>query len=260
VRELPALTAIPGNNATDSPFVTALTVDRDGNLLVAAKQRAGKSTSNLSFYVGNIQRFSPAGAPLSPLPMPLNFNSNGASVISMGVRPDRSMLLGFYSADLTGIVGQMFEATAAGAVRRPGVTAGFGLDHSIGRLAVDCVGKVFLPEPDAERVVVVRYTTAVCKWLPTAVTGVVISRSTTALKVRAQSNPSAQVTKVRVLWGPTSGYHHATGWVTLPSDNTLQTRDIVISGLTTKHSYHYRVEVTNASGTTHGIDRVAATL
>jgi hypothetical protein len=260
VRELPALSAIPGNNATDSPFVTALTLDRDGNLLVAARQRAGKSTNNVSFYVSNIQRFTPAGVALSPLAVQLNFNTTQASIISMGVRPDRSMLLVQASQGLSGGVGEMFEADAAGAVRRPGITAGFGLGHSIGRLAVDCVGKAFLPEPDAARVRVVRYTTAVCKWLPTAVTGVVISRSTTALKVRAQSNPSAQVTKVRVLWGLTSGYGHATAWVTLPSDNILLTRDIVVSGLTTKHSYHYRVEVTNASGTTRGVDRVAATL
>jgi hypothetical protein len=82
----------------------------------------------------------------------------------------------------------------------------------------------------------------------------------TSVTVTAASNPSAQVTKMRVLYGPTTRYGKSTVWLTLPSDNVVQTRAFLLGGLLSAHTYHYRVQVQNASGTVSGADRTARTL
>src|SRR5206468_6581830 len=88
------------------------------------------------------------------------------------------------------------------------------LDTSAGPgLAVDCRGNVDLTDPGHSRLLMLRFSTQKCTWLPTAATGAVSSRARTSLTVKGSSNPSAQVTKMRVLYGATTKYGKSTPWV-----------------------------------------------
>lgn len=127
-------------------------------------------------------------------------------------------------------------------------------------LAVDCRGNVVVDDNYAETYRTLHYATGRCIWLPTATTGAMTKHTTTSITVTGSSNPSGQVTKMRVLYGPTTKYGKATAWVTLPCDNTVQTRSFTLGSLLAAHYYHYRVQVQNGSGTVNGADRIAKTL
>lgn len=129
----------------------------------------------------------------------------------------------------------------------------------MGGLTTDCVGRLVLTDYVTGKVYRLNTSTSACHWLPTATTGGVASRTATSLTVKAASNPSSQVTKLRVQYGTTTAYGHATAWITLPSDNVVLSRNVVISGLTQATGYHYRVQVSNASGAVNGADRTATT-
>jgi hypothetical protein len=124
---------------------------------------------------------------------------------------------------------------------------------------VDCAGRLVFANDVTGQVVRLSTSTTVCRWLPTAVTGTVTARTTTRLTVSATANPSAQVTKVRVQYGASTAYGKVTAWLTLPSDNVGLARSFALTGLVHAHTYHYRVQVTNASGTAYGADRTGKT-
>jgi hypothetical protein len=125
--------------------------------------------------------------------------------------------------------------------------------------APDCAGRLVFANYSTGQVVRLSTSSAVCRWLPTAVSGAVTARTTNRLTVSAAVNPSAQVTKVRVQYGPTTRYGLVSAWVSLPSDNISLTRTIALPGLAHAHSYHYRVQAVNPSGTVYGADRVGRT-
>jgi sugar lactone lactonase YvrE len=265
-----AIQTFPGAEASGGlPFVFALAIDPQGRLLVSARQRASHvltTTGTNSTYLGGIERFVTTGATAgsfdTTLPVPQNLSTAADPPASIGVLADGSML--WSSSPNLPVV----STTASGAVLTVSSTyapTGQALDGIVGpsgapRIAVDCVGNVVLADATLSRYVALRYSTGRCIWLPTASTGLMTKHTTTSITVTGSSNPSGQVTKMRVLYGATTAYGKATVWVTLPSDNTVQTRTFTISGLLSAHTYHYRVQVTNASGTVNGSDRTARTL
>lgn len=128
-----------------------------------------------------------------------------------------------------------------------------------GGLATDCLGRIIGANVVTGRVFRVLTASGVCRWLPVATTGATLARTSTSLSVRASVNPSAQVTRVRVQYGPTTSYGHQTGWITLPSDDVVLNRTLVLTGLAHAHTYHYRVQASNGSGTVSGRDATGRT-
>ena len=252
----PVAGALP---AFPNPLPIALAFDHVGNLLVSVQQRAG-SSSGYSWNVGGIERFSPSGSYLDTAPVPQNFPTADPPK-SIAVRPDGSMLwsalanLPVFGSSATGTVLVVTSSLQPIGDALAGVV---GTSTSV-RMVVDCRGNVHVSDPEHAQLFILRYSSGTCRWLPTATTGAVSSRTTTSLTVKGSANPSAQVTKMRVLYGATTKYGKATAWVTLPSDNITITKSFVLSGLLHAHTYHYKVQVTNPSGTVNGKDRTGTT-
>jgi sugar lactone lactonase YvrE len=251
------------------PFVFALAFDPQGRLLVSARQRqshVSSPTGTNSTYVGFIVRYLTSGpslgSPENLFPVPQNLATKGDAPGSIAVLPNGSML--WSSSPNLPVVSTSASAavlTVSSTYAPTGQVFADVLSPSgTARLAGDCAGNVVAADPGNGRYVSLRYNAGRCIWLPTATTGVMTRRTATTLTVTASANPSAQVTKMRVLYGPTTKYGKATAWITLPSDNVVHTKSVAIAGLLPAHVYHYRVQVQNASGTVTGIDRSASTL
>lgn len=268
--------------ATTTLSVRSLTFDASGDLLAGAQQTRADPASTttpaqpITDYTGfehlydtRVLRWTSAGAPLSsfagPSAAPGNASPPGAentgddSVVGLTVLHDGSQLWSVVQPNLyphTG-TGGLLQVTATGTVLGM-YRDGFLGNDDAARTALDCGGDlVLLVNAGIRRMHVTTPTS--CVWKPTAITGAVIARGTTALKVRGYCNPAAQVTRMRILYGATSAHGKYTAWITLPSDNVQLYRDITFSGLLALHTYHYAVQVTNASGTVTGADKLATT-
>jgi hypothetical protein len=227
VEPIPAITTAPVNSLS----VRSLALDAAGDLLAGAQQdRANPSSPTTQLFVFGLAV--------------LRDGSQVWSTIQSNLYPH----LGTAALLKVSSSGQII-----GALRDGLFAVGDGA-----QITLDCGGDlVLLLSMGLERMHVT--TPVSCLWKPTAITGAVIARSATGLKVRGYSNPSAQVTRMRILYGPTAAHGKYTAWITLPSDNAQLYRDIAFGGLLTKHAYHYAVQVTNASGTVTGADKVATT-
>ena len=254
-----AVQQVAGGLPAFSPIPLALAFDHTGNLLVSVQQRAG-SVSGYGWNVGGVERFAPTGSFVDTAPVPQNFPTADPPR-SMAVRPDGSMLWSTF-AFLPGTSGNTTASvlTVTSTLKATGdvLTGTIGSSTS-DRLAVDCRGNVRVADVENSRFFTLRYASGRCTWLPTATTGAVASRTRTSLTVKGSANPSAQVTKMRVLYGTTTKYGKTTAWVTLPSDNITATKSFVLSGLLHAHTYHYKVQVQNASGRANGKDRTGST-
>lgn len=258
--------AVPGHDGIlpNPVSVGRLAFDPQGNLLVEALQRAGQSTADTQPYNAiNIQRFATSGAGAgslvgSAVPVPAA-GGIAVSLTGLAVRPDGSLLLPAENQlfNQQSGSGDVVAVAPDGTVLRT-YAAGL-LGSQISAIAIDCAGRLFVGDETHLRVLDLRFGSARCIWLPTAATGGVVKRATTSLKVTASANPSAQVTRMRIQYGRTTSYGHATGWVTVPSDNVTQTRTFTLTGLLHLHAYHYRVQVQNPSGTVSGADRSGKT-
>ena len=255
------LAAVPGGTSTTRP--TAIAFDPLGRTVVAVAQRQTSQSSNyfIVSYATDLQRFNSSGAPVTSQLLP-TVDEGGLVVTGLLARPDGN----FNYATTTQMPGTATRPTWGGLLDNtnlgPDVPIAPALFNGPGTYSAvtDCAGRPIAPSTTLNLVVVVRTSTARCIWLPTATTGSMTKHTSTSITVTASSNPSGQVTKMRVLYGATTKYGKATVWVTLPSDNTVQTRTFTISGLLAAHYYHYRVQVQNNSGTVTGSDRIARTL
>jgi len=255
------LAAVPGGTSTITP--TAIAFNNLGQTVVAVAQRSTTQSSNY-FIVSDatdLQTFNSNGTPATSQLLP---TTDGADIVVRGLALQPDGLFSYATA--TQMPGTATKLTWGGLLHvtnlgpdapiAPGLFGGPGVSSAV----TDCAGRTIAPSTSQNLVVVVRTSTTPCLWKPTATTGLMTKHTTTSITVNASSNPSGQVTKMRVLYGPTTKYGKATVWVTLPSDNVVITRAFTISGLLAAHYYHYRVQVQNRSGTVTGSDRIAKTL
>src|SRR4029453_11033467 len=73
-------------------------------------------------------------------------------------------------------------------------------------------------------------------------------------RLNGSVNPRGSTTTVRFQYGPTTSYGHTTATQT-KTGNTSLPITANISGLTTHHTYHFRIVATNSAGTRMGSDR-----
>ena len=256
-----ALQAVPGGAGVVRTGGAIALKPADGSVYVAVRERGSDG-----LYRGNIQHFGVSGAavPADTIPLP-SIAGSSAATTGLVVRPDGTLLLsvdgnipsspsGYDNASTYGLD----ELRPNGQVVRRRLEGVLGAFEPTA-LAIDCKARVLVSAGQQPAIYHINYGSGACIWKPTATTGALVARSTTALKVRTYTNPAAQPTLVRVLYGTTASHGRYTPWVSLPSDNVLLTRDITITGLTTKHGYHYQVQVQNASGVVTGADRTAVT-
>ena len=243
---------------------TMLSFDNAGDLLVAVRQR---QSSGGSAYFGYFTYFSQVVkvVPGTDTPIPLFVAPTtlwgGNTVDSVLQAPDGTYVVG--SRETTG--SQITSAALIG-FSSSGSPMRHWYDGAIAagsttKALLDCRGRlVFLTGSFTSLGEAPWASGKSCTWRATAITGPMVSRTTAALKVRGYSNPASQVTKLRILYGATAAHGKATAWITLPSDNVQLTKDVTITGLLTKHTYHYAVQVMNAAGTVTGADKTATTL
>jgi len=249
---------LPTLNATGAvPTATSMTFDTSKHLVVAVRQRKGSSSLGQPLY--DAQLFSlPSSGPLTQLfAAPASFDSaeSPSAVVAL---PDGSWVLGVRQAG-QGSTSALFTVSSSGVLVRH-VEDGLLGDFTSPHAALDCRGRLVVTDAASIRTRVLSWVAGkLCSWKATALTGSLVSRTTTTLKVRGASNPASQVTRLRFLYGATSSHGKYTPWITLPSDNVQLSRDVAITGLLTKHTYHYAVQVTNTSGTVTGADRTATT-
>jgi len=255
-------TPLAGSLGASPALPTSYGFRPDGSLLLAVHQKAAAWTADNPQYVSEVEHFSATGVDLGDGWATPTLDGSQTFVDGWIItRPDGTMLWPVASnlpSNSTASEGLLLVDAQGHAVRRM-------LDGTLSAgnaplLAPDCHGNLVADDNNAETYRIIHYVAGKCIWLPTATTGAMTKHTTTSITVTASSNPSGQVTKMRILYGPTTAYGKATGWVTLPSDNTVQSRAFTITGLLTAHYYHYRVQVQNNSGTVLGVDRIAKTL
>lgn len=267
------LTGSPTNSV---PSVKTIAFDPAGDVVASVLQpRVGATPTTPLFdytttnvFNSQIQRWDTNGTALAswsaPQPAPADTptpsanNAGDDEALSMVVLPNGSSIW----SSVTPMLYPHRATNSLLTVGANGVPTGIARDmlgyDDAARLGLDCTGDLLVIDSGTLRALPVTAPTS-CIWKPTATTGTVASRTTTSLKVHGYASPSGQVTRIRVLYGLTTSYGKATSWITLPSDNVTLARYFTLSGLLTKHSYHYRVQVTNGSGTVKGVDRVGTT-
>jgi ribonuclease HI len=77
--------------------------------------------------------------------------------------------------------------------------------------------------------------------------------TTSSAKLNGSLNPHGLTTTVYFKWGTTTSYGHTTTAQT-KTGNTSLPITANISGLTTHHTYHFRIVATNSAGTRTGSD------
>ena len=89
---------------------------------------------------------------------------------------------------------------------------------------------------------------------PVVTTNPATNVTTSSARLNGSLNPHGLTTTVYFQWGTTTSYGHTT-----PKQTQAQMwpRNITvnISGLTTHHTYHFRIVATNSAGTRMGSDR-----
>lgn len=209
-----------------------------------------------------VERFSAAGSYLGQFRAPRR-DAGDSAVAPVAPYPGGGYVLpvvdttgnGSYDTLTDGLV----RVDAGGAVLGRLAEPRFAPNQSPTAPAVDCAGRLVFANNVTGQVSRLSTSTTTCRWLPTAVTGAVTARSTTRFTVSATVNPSAQVTRARIQYGKSTAYGKVTAWLTLPSDNVGLVRSFAITGLAHARTYHYRVQVTNPSGTVYGADRTGKT-
>jgi hypothetical protein len=256
-------TTIPGSLSNTTAFVPSYGFRSDGSVLIGVRQRAASYTANNPVWVSSVEHFSAAGDDLGDGWAAPTLDGSQSFVDGWIVtRPDGTMLWPIASnlpaGDARASSGLLLMDAQGHVIRR--MLDGTLAAGTAPSLAPDCHGNLVANDNSAETYRVIHYATGKCVWLPTASTGLMTKHTTTSITVTGSSNPSGQVTKMRVLYGATAAYGKATAWVTLPCDNIVQTRAFAFTGLLAAHTYHYRVQVQNGSGTVSGVDRTARTL
>ncbi|MBV9096976.1 MAG: hypothetical protein JO079_02860 [Frankiaceae bacterium] len=255
-------TPLPGTLVSSTPIPTAYGFRPDGSLLLGVHQKAAAWTKDNPQWVSTVEHFSAIGEDIGDGWAAPTLDGSQTFVDGWIItRPDSTMLWSVASnlpSNSTASEGVLLVDAQGHVIRR--TLEGSLAAGTAPLLAPDCRGNLVANDNMAETYRVVHYATGTCVWLPTATTGAMTKHTTTAVTVAAAANPSGQVTKMRILYGLTTKYGKATAWVTLPPDNTVQSRTFAITGLLTAHTYHYRVQVQNNSGTVLGADRTAKTL
>jgi len=89
---------------------------------------------------------------------------------------------------------------------------------------------------------------------PIVVTGTATAPTTTATTLSGTVNPVAQATTYKFDYGTTTAYGTHTTVQSVPAGITDVPVTANLTGLTPATTYHFRLEATNASGTTDGLD------
>ena len=200
-------------------------------------ERAGH-VSSPSFYawnVGGVEKFSAAGSYLTTVAVPQN-PPTADPPTAMALLSDGSMLWTSAPNLPPAPFGtpRMLLAVSSGLVTGTVLEGSLSTSSAPG-LAVDCRGNVDLTDPGATKLLMLRYSTKKCTWLPTATTGAVSSRTKTSLTVKGSANPSAQVTKIRVLYGARRSTARRRHGRPCPVTTVTVTKKFVLSGLPRPH-------------------------
>lgn len=94
---------------------------------------------------------------------------------------------------------------------------------------------------------------------PDVTTGSATSASASAVTLNGTVNPEAQATTYTFQYGSSSSYGFQTISQSLSAGSSPQQVSVVIDGLEPGTTFHFRLEATNASGTTDGADRTFTT-
>lgn len=90
--------------------------------------------------------------------------------------------------------------------------------------------------------------------VPSAITQLASSVTTTSAVLNASVNPSGYATTFHFEWGTTTGYGNSTSNISAGSGTTTLPVNTSLSGLTVGTTYHYRIVATNTNGTSYGND------
>lgn len=94
---------------------------------------------------------------------------------------------------------------------------------------------------------------------PTVATGSASGISTTAATIAGTVNPNSQATTYHFDYGLTASYGSTTTTASAGSGSSPVAESAGLSGLTSGVTYHFRIEATNATGTSFGADATLAT-
>jgi hypothetical protein len=89
---------------------------------------------------------------------------------------------------------------------------------------------------------------------PVVTTNPATNVTTSSARLNGSLDPHGLTTTVYFQWGTTTSYGHTTPAQT-QTGNTYRPITVNISGLTTHHTYHFRIVATNSAGTRMGSDR-----
>ena len=98
------------------------------------------------------------------------------------------------------------------------------------------------------------FTTLSATGPPVVTTNPATNVTTSSARLNGSLNPHGLTTTVYFKWGTTTSYGHTTPRQT-QTGNTYRNITANISGLTTHHTYHFRIVATNSAGTRMGSDR-----
>ena len=97
------------------------------------------------------------------------------------------------------------------------------------------------------------FTTLSATGPPVVTTNPATNLTTTSARLNGSLDPHGLTTTVYFKWGTTISYGHTTATQT-QTGNTYRNITANISGLTTHHTYHFRIVATNSAGTRMGSD------
>ena len=102
------------------------------------------------------------------------------------------------------------------------------------------------------------FTTLSATGPPVVTTNPATNLTTSSARLNGSLNPHGLTTTVYFQYGTTTSYGHTTPMQT-QTGNTYRNITANISGLTTHHTYHFRIVATNSAGTRMGSDRTFTT-
>jgi len=97
------------------------------------------------------------------------------------------------------------------------------------------------------------FTTLSATGPPVVTTNPATNVTTSSARLNGSLDPHGLTTTVYFKWGTTISYGHTTATQT-QTGNTYRNIIANISGLTTHHTYHFRIVATNSAGTRMGSD------
>jgi hypothetical protein len=102
------------------------------------------------------------------------------------------------------------------------------------------------------------FTTLSATGPPVVTTNPATNVTTSSARLNGSLDPHGLTTTVYFKWGTTISYGHTTSAQT-QTGNTYRNIIANINGLTTHHTYHFRIVATNSAGTRMGSDRTFST-